>query len=155
MNQVRPDLREGDVFSVPIGGYQYGLGVISRVSVSGILLGFFFGPARSKEPDLSDSHGLVASDAVLVGRFSDLYLLKKKWRLLGPMEGWLREEWPMPIFVRQDPIAGVIFEVHYADSDPSKFVTERRSDTAALKNPQDGMMGAAFVEQRLTRLLLQ
>jgi hypothetical protein len=102
----------------------------------------------------------VASDAVLVGKFGHLGLSRgptvtnADWIVIGRIPDWEPAKWPLPAFVRPEPIRGGSFLVTYDDGD-----LLRESDLKyfppgiVLDGPQDGLMGAGFVEIRLTRLL--
>lgn len=60
----------------------------------------------------------------------------------------------MPSFVRREPVTGRAFRVLYEDSDPACLVAEEQvAEPMADGSPSDGLMGAGFVEIRLTKLL--
>jgi len=146
--------REGDWFVVPLGSGGYAVGIAARCNPKAAILGYFFGPARSEIPTLADVATLRAPEAVLVGRFSHLGLVRGEWPILGRLPGWDRERWPMPALVRYEELSGRTFHVIYDDDDPGKLLREEQVPPGlAEQGPKDGLMGAGFVERVLTLLL--
>lgn len=145
---------EGDWFAVPLRTSGFALGIIARANPKGALLGYFFGPRRQDQPGLADSTGLRPDQAVLVGRFGHLGIRGGSWPLLGQEPGWDRSAWPSPIFVRYEELTGRTFHVRYDDADPTRVIGETLVNPCpAEQGPKDGLMGAGFVELRLTALL--
>ena len=96
---------EGSTFFIPLRNGGYARGVVARASPDGKgVMGYFFGPRLS-------STGRVAWDdldpanAILRIRFGDLGLINGEWPICGEIPNWNRSEWPMPDFVRRDPLA--------------------------------------------------
>lgn len=146
--------REGDWFAVPLRDSGYATGLIARANPKGALLGYFFGPRRLEIPPLHDVSGLRPGDAVLVRKFSHLGIVDGTWALLGRLDGWKRQDWPTPVFVRYEELTGRSFHVFYDDNDPSRVLREKRVPPGeAEQAPKDGLMGAGFTEAILTRLL--
>jgi hypothetical protein len=145
---------EGDWFAVPLQDGSFGVGLIARANPRGVLFGYFFGPSRLDLPRLADLRALTASDAVLVGKFGHLGLKEKRWPLLGRLDGWERDRWLMPVFIRREELTGRIVRVIYDENDP---LLVRRVERLPLgevaEGPQDGLMGAEFTEIRLSGLL--
>lgn len=148
---ARTNYREGDWFAVPLREGGYAIGLVARANRDGVLLGYFFGPRRDALPSLADAQGLAPDDAVLVGKFGHLGLKQGKWLVLGRLEEWSRDAWPMPAFIRNEELTGRSFKVIYGDDDPNKLVHEEEIPPgAAEQGPKDGLMGAGFVEKVLT-----
>ncbi|MFC4138502.1 MULTISPECIES: Imm26 family immunity protein [unclassified Microbacterium] len=143
---------EGDWYAVPIGEKSYGIGLVARLSGTGEVLSYFFGPRCDEVPTLDDVAGYDPSDAVLVGHHGDLSLLDSRWPILGKLPGWDRNLWPMPVFLRRETLSGRVFKVFYDADDPSRWIGDARTSDDA-EGPEDGLMGAGFVEARLSRLL--
>ena len=153
---AKPKYGPGSLFAVPLNDGGYGLGLVARTSSRSILLGYFFAQRRAQVPMLSDVKNLSPNDSVLIGRFSNLGLKQGKWEVLGPMVGWVPEEWPMPVFARTEPITGRSIQVHYDDSDPSRRLGEEAVPSGDNDGkPEDGLMGAGYVENVLTDVLAQ
>jgi hypothetical protein len=151
---VRRVYSEGDWFAVPLRPAGYATGIVARASRGGVLLGYFFGPYHSNAPSLADTAGSVPEHAILTGMFGHLGLQEGSWSLLGRDPNWDRARWPMPVFVRYEELTGRSFYVHYDDADPSHLIHEDPAPPGhARQLPNDGLMGAGFVEERLTGLL--
>jgi hypothetical protein len=151
---AKTSFREGDWFAVPLSEGGYAVGVVARANTAGVLFGYFFGPRRDAVPSLTDVQGLAPEDAVLVGKFGYLGLRERKWPILGRLETWNRRDWPMPAFVRYEELSGRSFKVIYDENDPNRLVREEQIPPgAAEQGPQDGLMGAGFVEEVLSDAL--
>jgi hypothetical protein len=99
---------EGTWFAVPLRDGGYASGLVSRMAPTGrVLLGYFFGPRRAAAPRLEDVRGLVPADAVLVQRFGDLYLIERRWPILGRYKDWQRDAWPIPLLVASSNLTEV------------------------------------------------
>jgi hypothetical protein len=118
------------------------------------LLGYFFGPRRDEVPGIDAVEGLAASDAVLVGRFGHLGIRGGAWPLIGLPADWRADDWPTPVFKRWEELTGRTFKVFYDERDPAAIIGEQLiAPGESFAGPEDGMMGAGFVELRLDRLL--
>lgn len=143
---------EGDWFAIPLTDGGFALGIVARTKGAAVL-GYFFGPRRPEQPTLADATSCEPSDAVLVGRFSDLGIKRGEWPLLGRIPGWQREAWPIPVFVRHEELSGRSSHVFYDPDHPGKRLRDVQIGPDVPQGPEDGMMGAGFVEERLSRLL--
>jgi len=149
-----PKYQEGDWFAVPLREGGFAIGVVARSNPKAALLGYFFGPRRYEAPQLEEAASLRPEDAVLVGKFGHLGLPQGKWPILGQLNGWDRTKWPMPVFVRYEELTGRTFQVFYDADDPAKLLGEKQVESAATgQNPEDGLMGAGYVEIVLTKRL--
>jgi Immunity protein 26 len=136
---VKVNYEEGDWFALPLREGGFAVGVVARANPEEALLGYFFGPRRAELPSLADVADLKAADAVFVAKFGHLGITQGKWPLLGRLEGWRREDWPMPVFVRYEELTGRSFRVFYDENDPSKLVREEQvSRGEAEQGPKDG-----------------
>ena len=52
--------REGQWFAVPLDDGRFGTGLVARDSKTGVLLGYFFGPARESPVSLEQTAGFRA-----------------------------------------------------------------------------------------------
>ncbi|WP_415867687.1 Imm26 family immunity protein [Burkholderia ubonensis] len=48
---------------------------------------------------------LKPEDAIRVVRFGDLSLMNGEWPIVDHVKDWQSDRWPMPKFVRRDPLA--------------------------------------------------
>ncbi|MGH9182721.1 MAG: Imm26 family immunity protein [Acidimicrobiales bacterium] len=145
---------DGDWFAVPLReGGGYGVGVVARHDGRGGVIGYLFGLRADEAPTLDDVAGLRPSDAVRVMRFGDLGLIKGQWPILGTLEGWDPEDWPIPAFGRREP-SGRAFRVIYSPEDLRGPVREEPiTDDECDRLPRDALSGAGAVELVLTQLL--
>lgn len=147
---------EGDCFAVPLSSGGYATCLLARIAPGGrVLFGYFFGPRRTESGDVN-LELLSRSDAILTARFGDLGIVDGSWRRLGTRLSFRRDEWPMPVFVRQTPIERQWIEVHYRDENPNSRPLERpiSADRAAAL-PRDGLLGAVAVSRVLDSILSQ
>lgn len=150
---VKANYQEGDWFAVPLGDGGYAVGLVARAGRGGVLLGYFFGPCHDAHPTLSDVARLAPEGAILIGKFGHLGLTRREWKVLGRLDDWDRDQWPMPALYRIEPFSGRTIKVTYDADDPNKFIkAESVSPSPATQGPEDGLMGAGFVEERLTML---
>lgn len=153
MTKKKLPYREGTWFAVPLQSGGYGLGVVARMAGTGPVFGYFFGPKRALIPELGEVANLRAEDAVWLGRFGDLGLRRAEWQIIGHTTDWRRESWPLPPFIRIDPIsAGKAVKATYSDT--LDVVSEVACDPAlATSYPEDTLSGSGAVEYQLTSLL--
>ncbi|MGK3962050.1 immunity 26/phosphotriesterase HocA family protein [Sorangium sp. So ce118] len=141
----------GTVFLVPLRDSGYAIGVLARATGEGHAFGYFFGPRVSKASDV-DMAKLIPKNALLVGKFGDLEILRKNWPIVGALKDWAPADWPMSPMARIDEVAGRAWLATYDDSFDCIEETEIDVDTAS-RYPYDRMMGAGAVEIRLTSLI--
>lgn len=150
---MRLPYSEGSVFLVPLRGKGYARGVIARAAPGGkVLFGYFFSP-RLPSADEADMVGLDPDEALLCLRFGDLGIIKKEWPILGGLSDWDRSAWPMPRFVRRDPLGKLKPRiVEYSDTDPNlvtgEWVVEGETDL-----PTNSLSGYQAVSIKLDNLL--
>ena len=116
------------------------------------LFGYFFGP-RLASPAVATLDGLDPGKATLRLIFGDLGLMNGEWAVLGTVPDWDRSKWPMPDFVRRDPLGKrkpVL--VRRSDTDPMRVEAEYAiEDDSGLAT--DALSGYGAVEIKLTKLL--
>jgi len=147
--------QEGDVFGVPLEEERgYGLGLVARVAKrGGTVLGYFFGRHFGYLPTEIDIPTLRPQDAILAVRFGDLHLMDGRWPIISRAQGWDRSMWPMPKFVRIEPVSNKAYLVSFSDDDPSQRLTEKRIGDNSTNYERDSLKGASGLEKTLTRLL--
>jgi hypothetical protein len=147
--------QEGDVFGVPLEeGRGYALGLVARVAKrGGTVLGYFFGKHFGYLPIEIDMSALRPQDAILTVRFGDLHLMDGRWPIISRTQGWDRGMWPMPKFVRIEPVSNKVYLVSFSDDDPSARLTEKRIDDNSANYARDSLKGASGLEKTLSRLL--
>ncbi|MBM3240185.1 hypothetical protein FJZ31_28200 [Candidatus Poribacteria bacterium] len=154
MGKKKLPYKEGDWFGVPLEDGGYAVGLIARSRRGGkALFGYFFGPRRSRLPNLNDIRDLTMADAILIGRFGDLGLYTGEWPIIGHSEPWDRNAWPMLPLIRVDEFSKKAWKVEYSEDDPSLIVQETPCDAKeAYRFPRDRAMGSGAVELRLMKL---
>lgn len=143
---------EGDVFLVPLKSGGYARGLIARTSPKGKgIYGYFFGPR------LENVQGVVLEDiqpskSILRLMFGDLGFIKKEWPIIGKVKNWNRTLWPMPDFIRRNPIDKTAVLVRYCDTDTMKIESELTAnyDTDL---PIESASGYVAVQIKLEKLL--
>ena len=147
--------RDGDLFAVPLrSGGGYGVGVVARHDGRGGVLGYLFGKFFSEVPSLDDVSRLRPSEAIRVLRFGDLGLIEKRWLVLGQVEGWNSNDWPIPAFGRREPTGGTFRVIYSAEDLRGPAREEPISDEECDRLPRDSLSGAGAVELVLTQLLV-
>lgn len=155
MTMATTQIREGDVFVVPLRDGGYGLGVLARYSGDGLAFGYFFGPRMSECPDSINSSQLDAKGSVLVGQFGDPGLIKGQWPVIGHVLDFDRKMWPMPYFSSS---SGKSAHVMLSEYDENTLTLVRTLEIPASELEDvfyvpDRVMGYGSVEIRLTKLL--
>lgn len=144
---------EGTCFIVPLRDAMYARGIVARLDGAGRIFGYFFGP-KTVELDI-DFIDIAAPLAVLSGFCGDLGLLSGRWRQLGTLCPWCREEWPIPALYREDCKAKKAW-LSYYDDRTAKIVREVPEPFGLPTNksrPHDGLMGYGALEIRLSAAL--
>lgn len=145
---------EGSWFAVPLRNGGYAIGVIARMAPQGrIVFGYFFGPKRNVVPQVLEVDGLCAGSAALSVRVGDLGLIKGEWPVIGRATHWSRDDWPMPSFVRRDPLSNRALLIRYKDSNPGEVESESPLLAWDRSEQEDGLCGYGSVEKKLTNLL--
>jgi hypothetical protein len=153
-NRGKARYKNGDWFNVPLAGGKFAIGRIVRVGPRGVLLGYFFGPARKNPGTAKDVEGLRPKDAALIAIFGDLGLITDAWAII-PTDGPLDiSAWKMPQFGRIDEDDQKAWRVTYFDDNPNKVLSEEECPMeAARRLPEDGLWGSGAIEDYLPILL--
>jgi hypothetical protein len=147
--------REGTVFAVPIAKESYAIGLVARCNPRNYaIFGYFFPKVFHKPPVIEELTDLSPEASVLMVRFGDYGLVKKLWPVIGQLDPWHRNQWPMPLFYRKDFLLEGGWIVEYADDDPTKFIRETRTSGNPDGLISDGDSGYAAVEDALSDLLI-
>lgn len=146
------ELTEGTIFAIPLRSGGYAHGVVARLDRNGLVFAYFFGPQVSK-PDPSSLDRNEVHSAVLCGQTGDGALKDGTWPVVGSVDNWSRDRWPMPAFVSKTDDPGLInLTVYDDDTLNTKSVTTVSVDQVELhKLPIDRVMGNGSVEIKLTK----
>jgi hypothetical protein len=124
----RAAIKDGTWFSLPMpmGGHAVGL-VARRKGPK--MLAYFFGPRHPGIPARQELRGLKAADAVMIARVATMGISEGDWPVLGRLDGWSRDDWPIPDFITYSELSGAYFRVSYPegqfDGVPSETVIDR------------------------------
>jgi hypothetical protein len=146
--------KEGMWFAVPLRCGGYGIGLVARAKKA-CILAYFFGPRRESVPTLDEVSVLKANSAVAVLRVGDLGLLNGEWPVIGETPSFKCSDWPMPIFIRREPVTFKNWLVHFSDTDPNKRIREVAAPNDRSDLPEDSLSGYGAAEIKLTKLLDQ
>jgi Immunity protein 26 len=114
---------------------------------------YFFGPRRAHVPDLAELKNLRASDAILVRQFGDLGLLEGEWPVIGRLENWRMEDWPLPDFGHVDNMTGKAWRVRYPDDLSGLGQRIPGSSEEAKALPPDVLSGSGALEIHLAKAI--
>lgn len=145
--------REGTWFCVPLQQGGFAVGLVARATAKGkVILCYFFGPLRTAVPVLAEVEQLKPSDAMRVFRVGDLGLIRGEWPIIGQITSWKRSDWPMPPFVRRDPLSRKAWRVYHSDTDPN-LIDREESEPYESTLEVEGLSGSAAAEIKLTKAL--
>lgn len=150
---MRIKFEEGDVFVLPLRNGGYARGVVARKSARDkSVMAYFFGPRLSSHEN-ARLNDLRPSEAICKCMCGDLGLVKGAWRILGKVALWDRSQWPIPAFVRHDPLgAGRPIRVRYDDTDLGRVVERVHVDSDAGLLP-DALSGYGAAEIEVTEAI--
>ena len=131
------------------------MGLVARSTARGrVILCYFFGP-YTERPTAGDFVGLTRKDAVAAIIVGDLALIEGTWPVIGDARDWARNEWPMPMFVRREPVSGRIWRVYRSDTNPNKMVKqELATDIVSDQIRNDAVYGYGAAEDLLEHLFV-
>jgi hypothetical protein len=155
MGATKINYQEGTLFAVPLrNGLGYGVGIVARLDKKGGVLGYFLPKRFLRIPLLSELQGLATEDSILVRRFGDLGLIKKNWHIIGNVQHWDRDAWPVPKFARLAKDNLTAWIVEYSNKDGISLLSEHEVPFDKAYNlPEDGLSGFGAIEIRLSKLL--
>jgi Immunity protein 26 len=100
MTKSRVKSRNGDLFIVYNEGRRVGLGLIARGNNRPVKLGYFFPLALPNYAIDGESLTLDPKQAVLIRKFGALEINRGNWPIVGHLQNFMPEAWPMPKFER-------------------------------------------------------
>lgn len=103
MATTRPKITEGDAFEFPLESGGLAAGVVLRIEPSTARLRKFmylasFGTRLDRPWRPDDLSARDITSCVVFGLYYDArHLVDGRWRRIGPMPGYSRESWPLPL----------------------------------------------------------
>ena len=80
------------------------------------VLGYFFGPLiKNREDVVIDDFVSNPNNKLYMARFGDPVIIKGEWEVVGSIDPWDRDQWPMPVFTYHDEIKNQLFIRHLND----------------------------------------
>lgn len=154
MGRRKLPYEEGDWIAVPLRQDKgYALGLLIAHDKGGGLIVNFYGERFLSKPSARDAGGIDASAVMKAIRCGDLGLTRGEWSIIGSLENFSPEHWPLPKFGRID-ISNRAFRVSYGREDLMRPISEELISKAEMEVlPEDGLYGAGAVERLLTHLL--
>jgi len=149
----KKNYQEGDWFAVPLNPDGFAVGLVARNARKGhVVLAYFVERKFSAVPSINELGRLQAEDARIAIKVGGLGLVNGEWIFVGRPSEWNRDKWPMPKFVRHEPISNRMWLVTYSDVDPSLVLSEEliaEKDAKGLE--RDRLFGYKAAEKRLSR----
>jgi hypothetical protein len=157
MSKKRIKYSEGQWFAVPLKDDGFAIGIIVRgdYSTKGGL-GYFFGQRYLSLPSGEETYSKNKDNAIFICLFGDLGIITGKWPLISDGKPFIREEWPVPLFHRLDPLQESKAIIVEYNEDHIMGLPLRETITATnkiLEFPNAGLYGSGAVEIELTKLL--
>ena len=112
---------EGSVFAIPLNDGGYGIGVVARAASNGVILSYLFSDRYTTIPAQNELPKLDPQKALLKIRMGDLYLLNGSWTVLGDLEDWKKEMWPVPVYIQRNATVGKVWTETFWDKDVSRI----------------------------------
>ena len=102
------------------------MGLVARIAHKGrtVPFGYFFGPRRAEIPALDEMANLQPSMAILLKKFGTVDLDNGRWKVLGRLPDWDREQWLMPSFLRKSIDTPTAKIITYDQDNPLVSVSE-------------------------------
>ena len=148
----------GDLFIVQQDDRRIALGLVARGGKRAGKLGYFFRiELYDNAPDKA-ALTLEPEQAIWIGMFGDLHILRGKWPLIGKLKGFTRDAWPMPVFARHSETFNTSHICTYDENDVCKELETWPSDQVPYYIDtsfvvEDGLAGAGYVEDYLMKIL--
>jgi hypothetical protein len=153
MARIKLPYSEGTVFVLPLRKGGFARGVVARMDGKGGILGYFYGPKYQSIGEANQIKDISPLNTIFRGIFGDPGLINGEWTIIGQIENWNREKWPMPLFIRTDELSKKAWLSEY-DENTFKCVSETKVDPIyKSRYPEDGSWGYGAIEIHLTKLL--
>lgn len=147
--QQKIKINEGDIFLVPLRKKGYAIGLIIRKKGS-ILLGYFWDIKMPSLDSKFDKSLLNNREPILIKMFGDLGLKNGEWPIIDNIPSFNREDWSVPLFIRNISLVGEFLVDYDDDLNETKLTPTLNVDS---KYNEDGIAGYGWIEIRLTKLI--
>jgi hypothetical protein len=147
----------GDLFIVQTNDRRIALGLIARGGRTAGKLGYFFRIELLDQAKEKNALVLEPEQAIWIAMFGDLHILRGKWPLIGKLNGFTRESWPMPVFVHHHEGFNINYVRTYDENNLEMLGNWPESQVPAHIDTsfqvEDGLAGAEYVENYLMKIL--
>jgi hypothetical protein len=151
---MRLPYTEGTLFVVPLRKGGFATGLVARTTNKGrVVLAYLYGPKLTERPSIEKLEPLTPRQALRVLRIGDLSLINGDWPILGQLNHWDRNEWPIPNYVRRDDLSKKAWKVFYSDINPNQLLREEPWSYDDYSLQSDSVYGSGAVELVMTKLL--
>jgi len=152
---VKKNYKEGDWFAVPLKHSGFAVGLAARNTPRGhVILAYFLDKKFDSIPGLDELENFTVEDTGLVLQVGGLGLVNGEWKVIGKASNWNRSQWPMPKFVRREPITNRIWLITYSDDNPNLVLSEKLiNQEEAFGLGTDSLYGYGAAEKKLSKLL--
>lgn len=145
---------DGDIFVFPLRNNGFGVGLIAHHN-KGMIVGYFLNEKFKRIPKTDELNlKFEKKNIIYICIFGQLGLKNEEWKLIGRLDKFKKEDWPIPEFKRsvmflEETWLGVSY-----DKELSIDTIERKITKEVAENmPDDGLAGHGFVEIKMTKLL--
>ena len=108
-------INNGAVVLVPVTPTGFSVGVVINADGRGRAIGAFFGPAVNDASE-ADPSELRLETALLVCRFGDHALHKKRWTVVGSIPNWDKAPWSVTKFSRRHDNPDLCYVTEYDEA---------------------------------------
>ncbi len=144
---------EGTIFALKLRTDGFAVGIVTRIAKrkNGIIMAYFSDKKFPVMPSLTEIENLT--EFPFKWRLGDLFLINNTWFILGQKQNFKSEDWPIPKFIRRDPlVSGRAWEVTYREDDIATVQSETPTDSSREDLDESCLMGAGSVEIGLSKL---
>jgi hypothetical protein len=134
---------EGDCFLVTLEHGGYIRGVLARANSKNYsAFSYFFLPQYNSVTDAVIDDYLTLTNAICANCHSDWGLRSNRWKIIGKISPWVREDWPLPIFGSADPVLSEWGELRYRNEKTLELEHEEQVPIdKVIHLPEDGACG--------------
>lgn len=150
----KSQLKNGDVFIVPLDGYASPVGVVVRTNRRGVVYGLFFRGDCANEVVRTGRFEAPQESLILRAKFGDRFLVNGKWPVVGRVTDWADAKYPLPDFFRVDGSSESGFVSKY-DENSFECLSEVRVAIDSIDTREfvpDRLLGSRVVELELGKL---
>jgi hypothetical protein len=159
MGSKRIKYEEGQWFAVPLyKNLGFAIGIVARGCYKNNnrgIIGYFFAPNYPAIPDGQATFDKTAENAIYICWFAPDEIRHGEWPLIQNGKPYVKSDWPVPLFYRENPAQDGYAIVGEYDQDNPKFLYPIQETILPLNEvdhyPIMGFQGTEVVKSVLTR----